>query len=1184
MNCSNCGAANPGDQRFCDNCGTALSADCPNCGRPNRPGARFCGNCGTTLDAGQPTTVTPAVAVSGTTTAPSSAVAERRLVSVLFADLIGFTPFAEERDAEEVRETLSRYFDAARTVIERHGGTVEKFIGDAVMAVWGTPVAREDDAERAVRAALELLPAVRGVDEGLQARAAVLTGEAAVAVGAGDQGMLAGDLVNTAARLQSVAAPGTVLVGESTMRSSSAAVAFEPAGEQSLKGKSAPIPAWRALRVIAERGGRARSDALEPPFVGRDAELTLLKDLLHATGREGRARLVAVTGPGGIGKSRLAWELEKYVDGLVELIYWHRGRSPSYGEGVSFWALGEMVRRRAGLAETDDEPTTRQRIAQTVSQFVPDEEDRRWVEPALLALLGVEPAPPGGRDVLFAAWRIFFERIAAQGTTVLLFEDLQFADSGLLDFIDHLLEWSKAVPILVLILARPELLERRPEFGSATRHFHSVPLEPLPEEAMSDLLAGLVPGLPPAAVSAIVARADGIPLYAVETIRMLIADGRLEPTGDGAYRPVGQLGELTIPDTLRSLIASRLDSLEPADRALLQHGAVLGQTFTLDSLAAVSGAAAEELVPRLRQMVRRELLALEADPRSPERGQYRFVQGLIREVAYGTLARRDRRERHLGAARHFESVGDEETAGALASHYLAAYRASEPGPEADAVAAQARLALRGAAERASALGAYGQAIGHLEQALDVTHDMADRADLLERAIRAAQADARYEHGIDLARQAIDAYRAKGDRLGMARSSGLLGTLFVELSRQGDAVEVLTGALAELPAEADELRADLAARLSRAYMRSRQMEAAIAAADQALSIAEAGAMIEVIAEALVNKGAALANRGRWREGAAIGEVAARLADQAGAASLHLRALNNLASNVGDDDPARALRIASEALEVARRLGLRGMVNWLTGTVAGGKYWAGSDWDETIAMLATASEEAGNDADRLRLLVLRLPFESARGADDDAMSERIQALAESTDDPGMGGLIQLVRGERLLTRGEFRAAYEEFKGAAEIDLGDAQAPIFQLRSAIWAADPQLIREAYLALDGLPYSGRAVTGSKTWGRAAMAVVDGRRAEAIAGFREAIARATDIELGFEAARIALDAVILMPDEPEVRAMAEDARSTFDATRAQAYLDRLDAALAGAEETSAARETAAEAPPSVQGTVARRG
>ncbi len=310
---------------------------------------------------------------------------------------------------------LSHYFDLASEVVGRYGGTIEKFIGDAVMAVWGVPQAHEDDAERAVLAGLELVDAVTVLGEGIQARAGVMTGEAAATLGAQNQGMVAGDLVNTAARLQSVAAPGTVLVGERTRDAAGSAIRFEAAGPQTLKGKDAPVAAWRALRAVGDSRGAPAADALEAPFVGRADELRLLKETYHATGRERRARLVSLVGQAGIGKSRLAWELETYLDGLVETVRWHRGRSPAYGEGVTFWALGEMVRRRAGLTEGDDEPTTRAAVARMVEEHVPDEAERRWIEPRLLVLLGLAEAPSGGREELFAAWRTFFERLAADG-------------------------------------------------------------------------------------------------------------------------------------------------------------------------------------------------------------------------------------------------------------------------------------------------------------------------------------------------------------------------------------------------------------------------------------------------------------------------------------------------------------------------------------------------------------------------------------------------------------------------------------------------------------------------------------------------------------------------------------------------------------------------------------------------
>jgi class 3 adenylate cyclase len=299
MFCPECGTENREGRKFCSECGRALAALCPACGTTNEPGDSFCGECGAALKAAAPAVVPVA------REAPAS---ERRLVSVLFADLVGFTTIAEARDSEEARELLSRYSELARTLIKRYGGTVEKFIGDAVMAVWGTPTTTEDDAERAVRAALDLVASVPELDPALQARAGVLTGEATVTIGAEGEGMVAGDLVNTASRIQTAAEPGTVLVGDATRRSTEQAIVYESAGEHELKGKAEQVALWRALRVVSARGGSLKSAGLEPPFVGRDRELKLIKDIFHGCATEKRAHLVSVTGIAGHGKSRLVWE------------------------------------------------------------------------------------------------------------------------------------------------------------------------------------------------------------------------------------------------------------------------------------------------------------------------------------------------------------------------------------------------------------------------------------------------------------------------------------------------------------------------------------------------------------------------------------------------------------------------------------------------------------------------------------------------------------------------------------------------------------------------------------------------------------------------------------------------------------------------------------------------------------
>ena len=965
---------------------------CPACGSVGGPADRFCGACGAELTGD----VAPAQPASTPMTRSAASVAERRLVTVLFVDLVGFTPFAEERDAEEVRDTLARYFEIAEAVIGRHGGTVEKFIGDAVMAVWGTPVAHEDDAERAVRAGLELVDAVGALGPTFAARAGISTGEAAVTLGATGQGLVAGDLVNTASRLQSAAPAGTVLVGEATRRAASRAIAFEPAGEQHLRGKADPVAAWRAVRVVAELGGRNRRETLEAPFVGRSDELRLLKELLHATGREQRARLVSVVGVTGIGKSRLAWELSKYADGLVEDTWWHVGRCPTYGEGVTFWALGEMIRERVGLLETDDEATTRSRVGEAVREWIADDADRRWIEPALLTLLGIETSA-AAPEQLFGAWRTFFERIAARGTVVLVFEELHHADLGLLDFIDHLLEWSRALPFYVLTLARPELLGRRPDWGAGKRSFASISLEPLADPAMRELLDGLVPGLPEPAASAIVGRADGVPLYAVETVRMLIDDGQLVAT-DGAYRPTGDLADLAVPETLTELVAARLDTLAPAERALVSDAAVLGQSFTTAALAAVSGIEAGALASLLRGLVRRELFTLDADPRSPERGQHLFVQVLVREVAYNTLARRDRTARHLAAARYFESLETDEVAGAFAAHYLAAYRNVPPGPGAEALAAQVRLALRAAAERAASLGSLDQAIAIAEQALAVTADPGEQAELLELAGQAASAAAHHDRAEELLRRSVALHRARGDRRAVARATAALGYVLLDAWRTDAALELLEPAAAELVDLVDDPGAlAVGGTLARARFLAGASRETVEVADMVLDAAERLDLLPILADTLVTKGSALHDLGRPREGIALLKAGLELAESGDLHVTAFRARVNLGGALYDFDPDAGLRMSRENLAASRRLGRR------DATVAYNAAWQATwcgDWDWALDVANDLLEVGLDREDRVMILALQVWIASWRGEPIAEVVAELERLGAGLDEPRDG----------------------------------------------------------------------------------------------------------------------------------------------------------------------------------------
>ena len=404
--CARCGSANPEGSKFCSECGGALARACPSCGNPAAAG-KFCNECGTPLTDG-PAPAAPAVPVS-----------ERRTTTVLFGDLVAFTTLSESRDPEEVRELLSQYFAVARTVVGRYGGTIEKFIGDAVMAVWGVPVSHEDDAERAVRAGLDLVAEVAALGASVGApelsmRVGVVTGSVAVTFGATHEGMVAGDAVNTASRVQTVATPGTVWVDQETHGLTAAAVAFSDMGAHVLKGKSEPARLYRADAIVAAVGGAQRVDGLEAPMTGRERELREVRELFHATQADGRARLAVATGVAGVGKSRLGWEFEKYSDGLTDTLFWHRGRCLSYGDGVAFWAFAEMVRSRLKIVDTDGPGEVEDKIRTGVAAVSATPAEAVWLTPRVSALLASGERGVFDRTDLFASWTTFLERVGGR--------------------------------------------------------------------------------------------------------------------------------------------------------------------------------------------------------------------------------------------------------------------------------------------------------------------------------------------------------------------------------------------------------------------------------------------------------------------------------------------------------------------------------------------------------------------------------------------------------------------------------------------------------------------------------------------------------------------------------------------------------------------------------------------------
>jgi tetratricopeptide (TPR) repeat protein len=752
----------------------------------------------------------------------------------------------------------------------------------------------------------------------------------------------------------------------------------------------------------------------------------------------------------------------------------------------------------------------------------------------------------------------------------MVFEDFHYADAGVIDFVDHLVEWSRSYPIYVVTLSRPELLEKRPDWGAGKRSFTSVHLEPLSEPAMRALLAGLVPGLPESAVGAIVARADGVPLYAVETVRMLLADGRLA-LEDGAYHPVGDLASLAVPETLTALIASRLDGLAPEERAIVSDAAVLGQSFTLAGLAAISGIGEDELSQRLRALVRRELLSLEADPRSPERGQYAFVQALIREVAYNTLARADRRRLHLAAARFFETL-ESELAGGLAGHYLAAQQNATEGPQADALAAQARIALRAAAERASALGSFDQALAFLRQALTVTSDPAEEAEILERAGESASAGAHHDEAETLLRRAIELRRERGDRAACARAITALGRALFGPFRTEQALAVLEPAAEEFgDLGTDAALVALLGQLARAYMMNMDLDRSIQVADRVLAVAERADLVALVADTLVTKGTSLGSLGRGYEGLGVIETGMHLAERHGLAVTVSRARLNRGFLLSSGDPREALANDRLGLAEARRLGQRTWSDVFLTNAAVNARWIG-DWDWALLEL---DELLAGDLDRetrISGLTSVIQIRALRG---DPVSELLAEAERLAGDATDRQILHGVLGSRaawIMCRGDLPAAAEAYRRAAGKNVGATPDYIdLAARAALRAGDVAAAAADLAALEETGARGPAIDARRAAIQAGLTALDGRGADALALYRDANRRFRDFGLALDEGLTALEmATLLDPAEPEVRAAIDAGRAILVRLGAQPLVEQLDAAAARSADL--ARDRAAPA------------
>ncbi len=671
--------------------------------------------------------------------------AERRVTSILFADLAGFTRFAEALDPEEVRDFLSGYFDHCQEIIARYGGTVEKFIGDAVMAVWGVPTAHEDDAERAVRAGLELVEQIPLYGQsvgatGIALRVGIATGEVAVTIGAVGQGMVSGDAVNTASRVQSRATPGEVWVEDQTVSLTSGVVQYTDKGEHELKGKANPVRLHAAAAILGSRDNPPEADHLSVPLFGYRREFALVKELYYSAVDESQGRMLLVAGEPGVGKTRLARELETYLDGVSQTVLWHWGTCHAYGEGIVFSALVDVVRSRIKATEADSGEAIRGRIESTLDEIGVAPTQRQWLIPRLSVLLGLS-REPYSREDLFSAWLFWFESLGRPGDPVVwVIDDAHHADDALLDFVEHLVR-SVSVPLFVMVTARPELLDRRPRFGSG-RRTSFLNLEGLNRRTMEDLVDALLSDLPEEQKQSIVEQSDGIPLYAIETVRSMLDRGEVVMVPGGgrvlqasAAATQGVSGTAT---SLQVLVSSRLDMLDPLDRALLQDAAVIGETFSREELLFLSGldeGVFDESLGRLRH---RDLIGIVANRFSPQAGQFTFVQSIVRQVAYDLLARRDRVDRHVRVANHLMDQEPSGDGAAIVAQHLTAAIGLVPAqdPLARALADQRQTWLERAGERAASVGANLQAVRLYDIALE---GLADQEAIDRISLRAAEA-------------------------------------------------------------------------------------------------------------------------------------------------------------------------------------------------------------------------------------------------------------------------------------------------------------------------------------------------------------------------------------------------------------------------------------------------------------
>jgi len=777
MICGECGASLEAGARFCPNCGTPVGAnsapECGDCGAALAPRSRYCASCGARVAAGSG---------AGPAERGSQAARERKVATLLFADLVGFTSLNEAHDPEIIEAVVGRAFDRLSAEVERYEGLVEKFAGDAMLAVFGVPMVHEDDSERAVRCAFEMLQAMAELRANLEAegrpslslRIGIETGEVVVnrqrATKERDR-IVTGNAVNTAARLEQLAQPGQIIVGPSTYAATREAVQYEELAPVALKGKSLPVPAWRAIRVKARRFGRRAVLGLEAPMIGRDEELTLLKETVRRTVAEGRPHLVTVLASAGVGKSRLSWELEKYLDGLPETYHWRKGRCLAYAQ-MSYSALADAIAADVSVLEDDGAVAVESKLSARLSDLAGATAPQE-VGAAARVLLGLESAGGMAKAELFEAWRTYLELIARRSPLVLVLEDIHWADEGLLDVIEFLARWAEA-PIMILCLSRHELLERRPAWAGGLPNATTIVLEPLsPDESRRLLGALLGSSLPRGLERRVIEVAEGNPLFAEELVRLFVDRGVVRRT-DAGWEQALPIEEVEIPQSIQALLAARLDSLPADEKRLSQDAAVVGRVFwdrLLAHLASQSPAATDRLLRSLRV---KELVVLRESSTLADAREYAFRHVLIRDVAYDSLPKLERARKHREVARWAEDrLGEraEEVVELLAAHYWSALRYEEEFATDETALADIRRRTvdyaRSAARRAFDVSQFESAAQWmriaLEQGRKLDPSPYDLARIVVDYLNYGELNETYEARIEAVHEATDRLMALPDR-------------------------------------------------------------------------------------------------------------------------------------------------------------------------------------------------------------------------------------------------------------------------------------------------------------------------------------------------------------------------------------------------------------------------------------